>query len=162
MRELTSARPPEPGPAEHRRGGPSGEPVVIYADFTCPQCALASLKLRESGVETIFRHMAISSRHRRAVAVAEAVEAAGQQGFFWEFHDLLFEDQGRLDDPHLWDRCRTLGIDIDRFEQDRRAPAGAERVRGQTAEALRAGATGTPSFLVGGILTDELPASVFG
>lgn len=134
----------------------------MYADFTCPQCALAALELREAQAQTVFRHMAIASRHRRAVPLAQAAEAAGAQGQFWEFHDALYEDQGRLDDPHLWERCRALGIDVERFEADRRAPQVAEKVREQTAAALRAGATGTPSFLVGGSLTAELPPAPGG
>jgi hypothetical protein len=36
------------------------------------------------------------------------------------FHDALFADQGRIDDPHLWTRCERLGLDVDRFETDRR------------------------------------------
>ena len=61
--------------------------------------------------------------------LAHAAEAAARQGRFWDFHDSLMDDQARLEDPHLWDRCRALGIDLDRFEADRRDEAAAERVR---------------------------------
>ena len=159
MRELTSADAPPPGPGDHRRGPDGIEAIVMYADFTCPQCATAAFGLRDSGAATVFRHLAISSRHRRAVPLAQAAEAAGAQGFFWEFHDSVLADQGRLHDPHLWERCREIGIDLDRFEADRRDPGAAERVRQQTAVALRAGATGTPAFLVDGSLTTTLPGA---
>jgi 2-hydroxychromene-2-carboxylate isomerase len=76
---------------------------------------------------------------------------------FWEFHDSLFVDQGRLDDPHLWQRCELLGVDIDRFEADRRDPALAEIVTESATAAMRAGATGAPSFVVGGRIQTEFP-----
>ena len=150
MRDLSSAIPEPPGEGDHARGPLAGPALVFYGDFTCPDCAVAALALREAPVRVHFRHLAISSRHRRAVPLAQAAEAAGAQGRFWEFHDTLFEDPGHVDDPHLWERCRSLGIDVARFEADRRSAAVRERVRGQTSEALRGGAIGTPSFLVGG------------
>jgi protein-disulfide isomerase len=51
--------------------------------------------------------MALKAKNERAVAVALAAEAAGEQGAFWEFCDSLYDDQGRLDDPHLWQRARA-------------------------------------------------------
>lgn len=162
MRELTSANPAAPGDGDHCRG-PEGAPeVVFYGDFTCPDCALAALKLREMPVRVHFRHFAMSSRHRRAIPLAAAAEAAGVQGSFWEFHDSLFEDPGHLDDPHLWERCELLGLDTERFDADRRDPAIASIVRAQTLEALRAGAIGTPSFLVEGKMHSSLPEALPG
>ena len=131
--------------------------MVFFADFTCPECALAAMRLREAPVRVHFRHMAISSRHRRALPLAAAAEAAGRQGAFWDFHDALFADPGRTEDPHLWQLCAALGLSTERFEADRRSPEIAGIVAGQTAEALRAGATSTPAFLIGGELLAGLP-----
>jgi protein-disulfide isomerase len=80
------------------------------------------------------------------VPLAHAVEAAARQGAFWAFHDALYEDQGRIDDPHLWARCQALGLDVDRFQRDRRDAEIAERVRRDVRDALRAGATTTPAL----------------
>jgi protein-disulfide isomerase len=80
------------------------------------------------------------------VALAQAAEAAARQGAFWALHDALYADQGRLDDPHLWAHCETLGLDLERFQADRRDPAIAERVRRDVRDALRAGATTTPTL----------------
>ena len=55
-------------------------------------------------------------------------------------------DQGHIDDPHLWARCATLGLDVDRFQRDRRDPEIAAKVREHVREALRAGATATPTL----------------
>ena len=94
----------------------------------------------------VFRHFALKAKHERAVALAQAAEAAARQGAFWAFHDALYADQGRIDDPHLWARCETLGLDLERFQADRRDAAIAERVRRDVRDALRAGATTTPTL----------------
>jgi 2-hydroxychromene-2-carboxylate isomerase len=65
-------------------------------------------------------------------------------------HDGLFADQGRLEDPHLWDRVRTLGLDLDRFERDRRDDAVAARVQHDVRAGLRAGVAVTPTLFVAG------------
>ena len=56
-------------------------------------------------------------------------EAAARQDAFWEMHDALFADQGGLEDPHLWTRAERLGVDVERFEADRRSDAVRDRVR---------------------------------
>ncbi len=156
MRDLSSL-PVEPvGPSDHVRGG-SGDPLIIYAEFSCPDCALAAERLRASNASVCFRHFALAARSPRAVKLAIASEAAARQGFFWEFHDSLFADQSRLDDPHLWQRCELLGVDLDRFELDRRDPALAEVVAESATAAMRAGATGAPSFVVAGEIQSGFP-----
>jgi 2-hydroxychromene-2-carboxylate isomerase len=65
-------------------------------------------------------------------------------------HDSLFDDQGRLEDPHLWERAEWLGLDVARFDADRRSPAVAERVRSQFHGGVRAGVVTTPTAFAGG------------
>jgi protein-disulfide isomerase len=65
-------------------------------------------------------------------------------------HDALFADQGRLEDPHLWARAERLGLDLDRFEADRRSPAVAERVKDDFTGGIRAGVATTPAAFVDG------------
>jgi protein-disulfide isomerase len=149
MKDLRTAAPPPPHDADHVRGDPAAPVVLFYADFTCPRCALAHERLTRAGVHVVFRHMALRAKHERAVAVACAAEAAAAQGAFWPFADALYADQGRLDDPHLWERARDLGLDVGRFEEARRDPATAGRVQRQTRAALAAGATATPTLFVG-------------
>ena len=60
-------------------------------------------------------------------------------------HDLLFADQGRLEDPHLWARAERLGLDLARFEHDRRSEETAERVRRDFHGGVRAGVVTTPT-----------------
>ena len=86
-----------------------------------------------------------------------AAEAAGRQGRFWEMHDSLYADQGRLEDPHLWDRARELGLDLDRFDADRRSVEVAERVRRDFRAGVRAGVATTPTLFVDGVAHPGAP-----
>jgi protein-disulfide isomerase len=157
MSELGSAPVPPPADDDHVRG-PEDAPLVIeYADFECHFCALARLKLEPLSLRLIFRHFPVRSKHPRALAVACAVEAAANQGRFWELHDALYADQGRLEDPHLWEHARDLRLDVERFESDRRSDAVAERVRRDFESGVRAGVATTPTLFFDGELHAGIP-----
>jgi protein-disulfide isomerase len=155
----TSAPPPEPGPGDHVRG--TGPVVIEYADLECPYCASAHLILKQLPVQRVFRHFPVVSKHPRARVLATAAEAAGLQGRFWEMHDSLLEDQGHLDDPHLWRRAEELGLDLERFEADRRSEALAERVERDFRTGIRAGVTTTPTQFLNGIAHPGVPGASF-
>jgi protein-disulfide isomerase len=61
-------------------------------------------------------------------------------------HDLLFADQARLEDPHLWERARALGLDLDRFDRERHDEAIIARVRRDFTSGIRAGVVTTPTL----------------
>lgn len=124
--------------------------VIEYGDYECPFCAKADALLTELAVRRVFRHFPVASKHPRAPALAHAAEAAGMQGAFWSMHESLFSDQGHLDPPHLWQRVRELGLDLDRFELDRRSDAVAERVRRDFRSGIAAGVASTPTLFVDG------------
>lgn len=124
--------------------------MIVYGDYECPYCAKVEALLAPLAVRQVFRHFPVTSKHPRAEVLARAAEAAALQGHFWELHDSLFADQGRLDDPHLWDRARGLGMDLDRFEEDRRADAVGERVAEDFRAGVRAGVMTTPTLFVDG------------
>ena len=67
-------------------------------------------------------------------------------------HDLLFADQGRLEDPHLWARARALGLDLDRFETDRRSTDVEARIRRDFESGVRGGIVTTPTLVAGGVV----------
>jgi len=131
--------------------------VVEYADLECPYCAKAHGQLSELPVRRVYRHFPVVSKHPRARVLAQAAEAAARQGRFWEFHDSLYEDQGHLDDPHLWARCEALGLDLDRFEADRRSDEVAARVERDFRSGIRAGVTTTPTLFVEGTAHPGVP-----
>jgi protein-disulfide isomerase len=123
---------------------------VVYGDYECPFCAALELRLRALDLRVAFRHFPVRSSHPRAQAAAQAAEAAAAQGAFWAMHDALFDDQGRLEDPHLWARAERLGLDVERFDADRRSQAVADRVREQFHGGVRAGVVSTPTVFVEG------------
>jgi protein-disulfide isomerase len=120
--------------------------VIVYGDYECPYCAKVEAQLRDRSVRQVFRHFPVASKHPRAEVLARAAESAALQGRFWEMHDSLFADQGRLDDPHLWERARELGLDLDRFETDRRSDAVGRRVEEDFRAGVRAGVMATPAL----------------
>jgi protein-disulfide isomerase len=136
------------------RGPDDALPLVEYADFECPFCSVLHLRLKDSSFRVVFRHFPVRSSHPRAWAAAYAAEAAGLQGRFWEMHDSLFEDQGRLEDPHLWERARSLGLDVERFDADRRSEAVAARVKRDFESGVRAGVVTTPALFRDGHRVD--------
>ena len=102
----------------------------------------------------VLRHFPISSKHPRAPALHAAAEAAGLQGRFVEMWDSLLTDQAHQDDPHLWERAESLGLDLERFNRERRSEPVARRVRGDFERGIRAGITGTPAAFVAGQLVE--------
>jgi protein-disulfide isomerase len=155
----TSSPPPEPGRDDHVRG--SGLVVIEYADLECPYCARAHRLLDELPITRVFRHFPVKSKHPRARALAHAAEAAALQGRFWEMHDSLLEDQAHIDDPHLWERARNLGLDLERFESDRRSERVAGRVERDFQSGIRAGVTTTPTQFVNGEAHPGVPPNRF-
>jgi len=150
MGELTSAAVPAIGPQDHVRG--EGPQAIVYIDLACPRCFLAWTQIRELPLRLVLRHFPIASKHPRAPALHAAAEAAGLQdeAAFWKMVDSIFGDQGRVDDPHLWDRVRRLGLELERFNRERRSEPVAERVRRDFESGIRAGVAGTPAAFVAG------------
>lgn len=140
---LTSAPIPPIGPDDHVRG--EGEEAIVYADLGCPRCAAAWTDLA-SGRRIAFRHFPVATKHPRSPALHAAAEAAGAQGAFFTMVDSLYADRAHVDDPHLWERVRELGLDLERFERDRRSDQIAQRVRRDFESGIRGGVAGTPAI----------------
>jgi protein-disulfide isomerase len=132
----------------------AGEGLIVYADLGCPHCASAWAEIAARPGRIAFRHFPVASKHPRSPALHAAAEAAGAQGRFFEMVDLLYADRGHVDDPHLWERAERLGLDLERFERDRRAPDLAARVRRDFRSGIRAGVAGTPAIFDSGATGD--------
>jgi protein-disulfide isomerase len=150
MPDLSSAPVPPLQADDHVRGADTARLIIEYADFECHYCAVTNVRLAPLDVRCVFRHFPVRSKHPRAWACACAAEAAGRQGRFWELHDALYADQGHIEDPHLWELARRLGLDIDRFDEDRRSGEVAARVRRDFEAGVRAGVVATPTLFVDG------------
>lgn len=123
-----------------------GETLIVYADLGCPHCAAAWEEICERHASVVFRHFPVASKHPRAPALHAAAEAAGKQGRFFEMVDSLYAERGRVDDPHLWERAERFGLDLERFEADRRTDEVGARVRRDFESGIRAGVIGTPAM----------------
>jgi glutaredoxin len=149
-------RPVDPT-RDHVRG-PVDAPLTLveFSDFECPFCARATgvdgALLERFGDELryVFRHLPLDHVHPHAALAAEAAEAAGAQGRFWEMHDLLFEHQDELELEDLVGYAGRLGLDVELFTRELEEGAHTARVREDIADAEASGARGTPTFFVGG------------
>lgn len=151
MSNLGSAPVPELSALDHVRG-PADAPLLIeYGDLECAYCAVLHVRLAQVSVRHLYRHFPVRSAHPRAWAAACAAEAAGLQGRFWEFHDAILADQGHMEDPHLWRLAERFGLELERFERDRRSGAVETRVRADFAGGVRAGVVTTPTVFMDGV-----------
>lgn len=139
---------------DHVRG-PADAPVTLveYGDFECPYCGQAEPIVRElladfGDVRYIWRHLPLTDVHPNAQLAAEAAEAAGEQGAFWEMHDLLFQHQDALGPADLVHYAEQLNLDVERFQRDLDNRFGASRVASDVESADLSSVSGTPTFFI--------------
>ena len=146
----------------HVRGNPNA-PVTMeeFADFQCNACGAYYPELKKIETEfgdrlrVIFRERPLVPPHEHALMAAQAAEAAGLQGRFWEMHDKLYENQKTWSEakdlvPLFVDYARQIGLDTDRFMKDINGEAVATRIfqDGKRVHAL--GVNSTPTFFING------------
>jgi protein-disulfide isomerase len=149
------------GPRDHVQG-PSTAPVTLleYGDYECPYCAAAHLivksiqELMGDQLRFAFRHFPLTQIHPHAEPAAEAAEAAGAEGRFWELHDVLFENQHLLDNWHLVGFAEELGLDVKRFSRELEEGIYRDRVREDFMSGVRSGVNGTPAFFINNVRYD--------
>lgn len=146
----------DPG-RDHIRGRADAPLTLVeYSDFECSFCGRTTGILSElharlgDDLRYVFRHLPLTDVHADAELAAQAAEAAGRQGRFWEMHDRLFAHQDRLDPQSLVRHAEALGLDVDRFLEDVEGVECAARVRDDVASAEASGVAGTPTFFIGG------------
>lgn len=146
----------------HVKGNPDAEVVLVeYSDFQCPACR-AMFPIVSSVMETYgesvrfeYRHFPIERAHPYAVQAAAAAEAAGQQNKFFEFHDLLFDNQNEWSSsptPNAFfaQYAKQLELDMDLYNRHANASLLREKVRTQQQQGLADGVTGTPTMFLNG------------
>lgn len=132
--------------------------IVEFSDFQCPYCGRVGptmtrlLKEYPDELRVVYKHLPLSF-HQQALPAAKASVAAGRQGKFWEFHDLLFQNQRELGDEKFTELASSLGLDIAKFDADYKSSEVAREVASDMSEARRLGVTGTPGFFVNGKFT---------
>jgi len=138
--------------------GPADAPVTLleYGDFECPFCGRAFWELKRLAsavgdrVRFVFRHFPLTQLHPHALLAAEAAEAAGAQGYFWEMYEVLFQNQQNLQAPALLNDAAELGLDIRRFTRDPQEHRYQQKVQRHFIEGVRSGVNGTQSFFING------------
>jgi Protein-disulfide isomerase len=140
---------------EDHTSGPGTAPVTLleYGNFECIYCGRAYpvikqvRKLLGGNLRVVFRHFPTAQTHPHALRAAEAAEAAGAQGKFWEMHDELFTHQTSLEDRDLSRYARRIGIDLDRFTHDMTANTFLKQIEANYERSLfDEHVTGTPTI----------------
>ncbi|MEK6935003.1 MAG: DsbA family protein [Nanoarchaeota archaeon] len=140
--------------------GEKNAPVTIveFSDFQCPFCgrfrSQTLTQIEKEYIDTgkvkfVFRDFPLNSIHPYAQKASEASECADDQGKFWEYHDVLFENQASLDLISLKKYAADLELDTGDFNNCLDSGKYADEVKKDTADAQAAGGTGTPFFLIG-------------
>jgi Na+/H+ antiporter NhaA len=141
---------------DHIRGPEDALVTLLeYGDLECPYCGQAEAVIREllsdfGELRYAWRHLPLNDVHPHAQLAAEAAEAAGVQGRFWEMHDLMFEHQDALSLRDIIGYARQLELDVDLFKTHLKKRKGAGRIADDVESADLSGVSGTPTFFING------------
>ena len=137
--------------------GPENAPVVIvaFSDFECPYCGTVGGLFEEAlakypkEVKVVFKQFPLAM-HKQAQPAALASLAAHRQGKFWQYHDLLFENQKSLSEAKYTELAKKLGLDLERFNKDSKGAVSRQILERDMIEAQQVGVRGTPTIFVNG------------
>ncbi|MFH1508760.1 MAG: thioredoxin domain-containing protein [bacterium] len=130
--------------------------LVEYADFECPACASvkgvpdALLRKYPDELQFVYRHYPLQNSHLHAFKAAEAAEAAGAQGKFWEMHDILFDNQTDLTEDSLRVYASRIDLDMSIFIRDLNNETYAPNVQSDYDSGRAVEVRRTPTFFVNG------------
>ncbi len=135
--------------------------LVEYGDYQCPYCGEAYPIVKHiqeqlgRNLKFVFRNFPLKKIHPDAVMAAVASEAADLEGKYWEMHDLLYENQRRLNPHSLLDYANELKLNMDEFENDLVDPRLEKKVMDDFYSGLRSGVNATPTFFINGKKYDD-------
>jgi Na+/H+ antiporter NhaA len=141
---------------DHVRGPDNASVTLLeYGDLECPYCGRAENVIREllsdfGDLRYVWRHLPLNDVHPHAQMAAEASEAAGMQGKFWEMHDTMLAHQGDLTLRDILGYAQELGLDVDQFKAAVRKRKGSGRIAEDVESADLSGVSGTPTFFING------------
>lgn len=146
--------------------GNLNSPVVLteYADFQCPACAALHQDIEEivadyqNKIKFEYRHFPLNY-HRNSFAAAQAAEAAGNQGKFWEMAKLLFSRQAEWEKAAVfYDKAKSYGsilnLNLDQFAKDYQSRQIKDKITQDRQQAENLSLPGTPSFLINNELVE--------
>jgi len=157
---------PDPG---RLRGDPDAPVTIVeFADFQCPYCQAAEQSLKEvlekyrGKVRLAFHDFPLRQIHPQAQQAAEASRCAAEQSKFWEYHDLLFANQGTLSPNVYKEHARTAGLDAQKFDTCLDSGRFRPSIESDLQSGVASGVSGTPAFYINGVqLSGAQPASAF-
>lgn len=136
--------------------------IVMFSDFQCGACAAAHPMLKTIAgefpgkVRIVIKYFPLESIHDNALGAARAAFAANEQGKFPEFADILYREQRSLSDAKFDEIAAAVGLNVERFKQDRVSPRSLSAVRRDIVFGDNIGIIGTPSVFVDGKAMTEL------
>ena len=140
---------------DHSQGHEDAGCVLVeYGNYECPSCGEAYPIIKRlqkhfgEGLLLVFRNFPLNQMHPHAESAAETAEFAGSHNKFWEMHDLLFENQDRLEDSHLAQLTEELHLAPAKLLDALRERVFQPRVHGDFAGGARSGVNGTPTFFI--------------
>jgi protein-disulfide isomerase len=146
---------------DHTQGSDDARYTLVeYGDYDCPACGNLFVTIRGlhdrlgDQLRLVFRHYPRSGVHPHAEQAAEAAEAAGAQGRFWEMHGLLFSHQNALGTKDLFSYAKQLSLDEKRFHKELKARLYEDRVREDFRRGVANGVYGTPALFINGVRYD--------
>lgn len=134
--------------------------IVEFTDFQCPSCARSQPVLEAVAAEygdkvrLVVRDYPLE-QHANAFKAAEAAEAAREQGKYWEYVAVLFQNQGALEVVKLKEYATRVGLDRKRFDEAVDTGKFAEKVQRDLADGVRLGVNSTPTVFVNGRVVRE-------
>jgi protein-disulfide isomerase len=140
---------------DHVRGSLGAAVTLVgYGDFAFPECAKTYRTVKKiqammgSRLCYVFRSFPQPLESAHSVAAAEAAECASSQGKFWQMHDLLFENEGALDEFSLSRYAAHLGLDQKQFRSEMRSHARLAGIEAGRRYGVRNGVSETPTFFI--------------
>jgi protein-disulfide isomerase len=141
--------------------------IIMFSDFQCPACAATHPVLKKivaeyaGKVRFVVRDFPLTNIHENAFSAALAANAADKQGKFFEYSEILYRNQEKLDRESLIKYAADLGLNRKRFELDLSDARTAAEVRKDMADGKTYGINGTPTIYVNGVKVRQLTAESF-
>jgi len=145
------------GAKDHRQGDKDAPCTLVeYGDYQCPSCGQAYPIVKRvqkhfgKRLSFVFRNFPLTQMHPYAEPAAETAEFAAAHEKFWEMHDLLYENQDRLDDELLVELAQALHLVPAQLLKALETKEFQPRVRADSSAGARSGVNGTPTFFING------------
>lgn len=142
------------------KGSPNAKITIeVFNDYQCPTCAIFNEKLKTiegkfpNDLQITFRHFPLTATHNKAMLAAQAVEAAGKQGKFWEMADLILERQRKWEAEKSGGNAfvyyaKKLKLNVAMFKSDLESQQVKDRIKADTERAKFLELKGTPTVFL--------------